>query len=67
MNLLWVLELLYRNEINCGLSSFWDAGWEAWLGDKDNGIRAKADGLQDMPSIAQWLYDTAKEIYGLKA
>lgn len=34
-----VLERLYGAEINAGVSSFWDGGFRAWIGDESNGIK----------------------------
>ena len=39
-SLLAVLSELYAKEINCGIQSFWDGGFEAWIGDDMNGRRA---------------------------
>lgn len=36
-----MLSRLYRAEINAGVSSFWDAGYRAWIGDDSNGIKAE--------------------------
>ena len=42
MNLLsHVLATLYRSEINCSISTFWDSGWEVKLGDFMNGWKAQ--------------------------
>lgn len=40
MNLLEVMAALYESEINCGVASFWDAGFDVWLGDDANGKKA---------------------------
>ena len=37
MTLESVLAALYASEINCGIDSFWDGGWRAWVGDDTNG------------------------------
>jgi hypothetical protein len=57
---LWTL---YRLEINCGLSSFWDGGWAAWVGDDMNGRRAETDGHLDLSALALWLLEAAAAIY----
>ncbi len=61
-NLTDVLQGLYASEINCGLTSFWDAGWEAWIGDEMNGLRAEGICL-DLSAIAGWLHDNAVRLY----
>lgn len=64
-----VLAALYRNEINCGLSSFWDGGWTVWIGDEMNGRRAEAEfDRGDLDKIPAWLADNAERLYpALKA
>lgn len=37
------IQALYRSEINCGCESFWDGGFEVWLGDYMNGHKASAE------------------------
>ncbi len=55
---------LYRSEINCGLSSFWDGGWDVWIGDDMNGYAARQQFLdEDFDQIAPWLLAEAKRIY----
>lgn len=50
------LALLYQAEINAGVSSFWDAGFHAWVGDKLNGFKAEADfDVSQMDEIGEWL------------
>lgn len=58
-----VLERLYKSEINCGLSSFWDGGWAAWLGDERNGVRAREDGFRTVAEALEWLSDAAANAY----
>lgn len=59
-----VLGALYSQEINCGLSSFWDGGWRVWIGDEMNGHRAEADfGRGDLHLIAEWLATNAERLY----
>lgn len=64
-----VLEILYANEINCGLQSFWDGGWTVWIGDEMNGRRAERSfEREQFADIAPWLADTAETLYpALKA
>lgn len=51
-----VLTNLYASEINCGLASFWDGGWVAWLGDDLNGRKAEETFLdEDLSEVAGWL------------
>jgi len=39
MDLRLVMKALYASEINCGVQSFWDGEWQAWIGDEMNGIK----------------------------
>lgn len=41
MTLETVLAGLYRSEINCSISTFWDMGWDVRLGDEMNGWKAE--------------------------
>lgn len=52
------LASLYASEINCGLSSFWDGNWRAWVGDETNGIRASTDDIP-LDQVAEWLHKNA--------
>ena len=38
-----VIKRLYESEINCSISSFWDNGWDAKLGDQMNGFVAEGN------------------------
>lgn len=69
-----ILERLYNAEINCGIASFWDAGYRVWIGDDSNGIKAErtfsvGGGFSDYPTwsemwqaVSVWLHETA-EVY----
>ena len=57
-----VLDDLYGSGINCGIQSFWDGHWSAWLGDDMNGIVAKETELK-FDDIAAWLDAAAKKHY----
>lgn len=56
------LQKLYDQEINASISTFWDGGFEAKLGDDMNGFVAKAnfDTLQD---AEKFLLEEAKARY----
>lgn len=55
---------LYRREINCGLSSFWDAGWRVWIGDAVNGFQSVAEFPdEDFERIAEWLRTQADALF----
>lgn len=56
-----VLETLYRFEINCGMESFWDGGWDVWLGDSLNGM-SKVN-VQSVDVAIEWLIDEVERIY----
>lgn len=55
MTLSEVLNLLYRNEVNCQIDSFWDGGWMFRLGDKMNGFLAEDGPFYDLDEGASWL------------
>lgn len=57
-----VLAGLYASEINCGLSSFWDAHWECWIGDEMNGLKAEESFVR-LDDVAGWLHDQAIRSY----
>ena len=73
-NLTDVMATLYAEEINCGCASFWDGGFEVWLGDQDyNGIKAARSfwpngRYSDHPSpdfadAGEWLWEQAVKEY----
>ena len=62
-DLLAVLEWLYENEINCEISSFWDAGWSFSLGDKVNGFIYSDGDFRDLGEAAAALAKAAFEAY----
>lgn len=64
MNLLEVIAALYDSEINCGMASFWDAGFEVWLGDEVNGKRAIRSFYPDkFDEAGKWLHEAALEYH----
>lgn len=55
---------LYAAEINCGITSFWDAGWTAWIGDEINGRKAEETFWgEDLVDVAEWLLREAEAQY----
>ncbi len=59
-----VLNALYREEINCGLGSFWDGGWDVWIGDEMNGFRAEATFERaNLDKVPEWLVTNAERLY----
>lgn len=64
MDLLQVMTGLYSSEINFGMQSLWDTGFEVWLGDSLNGCRSvQSFGIGEMETAARWLDGKAREIY----
>lgn len=55
MTLDLVLTRLYASELNCEVSSFWDARWRVRLGDKQNGFMADSMDMLELPDVAAWL------------
>ncbi|MDP3740336.1 MAG: hypothetical protein Q8R02_23315 [Hyphomonadaceae bacterium] len=59
-----VMAALYASEINCGMASFWDAGFAVWLGDDLNGRAAEEQfAHEDFDEIAEWLHAEAVRLY----
>lgn len=56
-----VMRNLYASEINCGIESFWDGGFTAWIGDDMNGRKEEghfeANALNS--EVGQWFHDAA--------
>ncbi|HEX4197585.1 MAG TPA: hypothetical protein VHZ26_09085 [Caulobacteraceae bacterium] len=61
-----VMQRLYDQEISCGVSSFWDGGWAAWIGTDWENRQAGAMGFRDLKDggaeIARWLLDAAAKL-----
>lgn len=66
-DLIETMQLLYSKEINCGLESFWDGGFNVWIGLQqcimvDDAAIFEA---QDLHKAADWLLEAAKKRYPL--
>lgn len=57
-----VMQALYASEINCGVQSFWDGGWSAWLGLEHDTAAAREMNLR-FDEIGDWLHDHAIAYY----
>ena len=56
------MRVLYNNEINCSVATFWDGGYIVKIGDDLNGF--KADMMVATPVEASvWLLVKASELY----
>lgn len=55
------LRHLYKLEINCGMASFWDGGWDVWIGDDLNGIHAE-NNVDTIAEVAPWLRRNAADV-----
>lgn len=62
MNLTEVLKALYASEINAGVQTFYDSGWDVWIGDVANGIRSRAS-CNTADVAAAWLDQEARKRY----
>ena len=59
-----ILRALYAHEINVGMQSVWDGGWDVWFGDDMNGHKIKDHFSPDsFDEIADWLKHTAEAYY----
>lgn len=63
MDLIAIMNWLYASEINCGVQSLWDGGWEAWLGGGMNPRVAEEFGFKSLEEAAAWLDKAAREHY----
>jgi hypothetical protein len=56
-----VMADLYAQEINCGIESFWDAGFTVWIGDDLNERKAEATFKADeLDQATEWLAANAE-------
>jgi hypothetical protein len=59
-----MMQDLYAEEINCGISSFWDGGFTAWIGDEMNGRKAERNfDAEELDRIAGWFLAEARRLY----
>jgi len=64
--LIETMQLLYSKEINCGLESFWDGGFNVWVGLQQHIIDDETVfEAQDLHKAADWLLEAAKKRYPL--
>jgi hypothetical protein len=65
MNLITVMQRLYRSEINFGMQAFYAGGIKVWLGDEWNGIKAEQEFSIDAldHDTAVWLDEAARQHY----
>lgn len=63
LGLIYLMQALYRSEINCGLSSFWDGGWTVWIGDEMNGKELEFFDNEHLWKAVDWLKMTAVARY----
>lgn len=64
MNLVKVMQYLYKHEINCRVECFWDGGWDVSLGDTMNGFKHTANfDNRELEKAGEWLLKIAKEEY----
>lgn len=64
MKLEQAIKLLYQNEINCGFETFWDGGFDAWIGNRVNGIKVQANfDIEQMDEAGAWLLEEARKLY----
>lgn len=55
-DLIRVMADLYASEVNCGIESFWDAGFSVWIGDDLNGRKAERTFRPaELGEVASWL------------
>ena len=53
-----IIQRLYESEINCEVTTFWDAGLTVKLGDNANGFVAETE-VRTSEEAARWLDDAA--------
>jgi hypothetical protein len=64
-----VMAALYADEINCGISSFWDSGFTVWIGDNMNGRKSwetfhPFDNPNWLADAAEWLWEASRALAG---
>lgn len=63
-DILYLMWVLYDAEINCGISSFWDGGFNVWIGDDSNGHRAETNfDKGELWKAYDWLKANAAKAY----
>ncbi len=58
-----LMDGLYENEINFQLSTFYDGGYCAKLGDNSNGFLEEQDCFETPLQAMEWLIEAAKKHY----
>lgn len=59
-NMTDVMKALYASEINCGIESFWDGGFTAWIGDDMNGRKEEGYfGGIELDKAGDWFHEAA--------
>lgn len=62
MTLSDAMQLLYDNEINCCIHSFWDGGWYVRIGDSVNGYKVSTE-FDELDGAGDWLIEQAEKLY----
>jgi len=62
MNIQTVMENLYKSELNCRISTFWDGDYDVFLGDRVNGYKDECS-FKTLDECAQWLHEVAIKQY----
>lgn len=57
-----VFQDLYDSEINFKISTFWDGGFDLWLGDDLNGYQAEGC-VRTWDEVEKWFIDAAIKHY----
>ncbi|MCK4252713.1 hypothetical protein KAX97_14795, partial [candidate division WOR-3 bacterium] len=57
------IRMLYESEINFVISTFWDAGYDAKLGDEMNGFVVESSGFSTFEEAIEWLVQEAVKHY----
>ena len=56
------LSCLYKLELNCSLTSFWDGGWTFKLGDPTNGFQ-ESHCFDTLDEVAQFVWEINQTIF----
>lgn len=62
-SLIKTIQALYGSEINCGVQTFFDRGFDVWIGDSLNGERAmESFAIEQEWAAAEWLDAAARRL-----
>lgn len=61
MTLPEIMQRYYDAEQNIEISSFWDGGWDVYIGDKANGFKDQTN-CETLKDVVEWLVEKFEEL-----